>query len=393
MPLVAAGVTGGLVTASALGTTGLMSYLARRLLLPERKHVDDVRIRHVEADRITLSATPESVVPGRYGVWLPGGHLRIGDILAATGTSVTRVLETVDEGEPRPGPGRWNGWYYARDPGRDLGVPYRDVLIDSDVGELPSWLIDPEPGGDAATPTTPTSLATRAKASHGTWAVLVHGRGGRRPECLRAVPVLRRLGLTCLIPSYRNDWEAPPSRDGRYSLGLSEWRDVEASVRYALDAGADDVVLFGWSMGGAACLQLLDRSSLADRVTHVVLDSPVIDWAHVIRHQAATYRLPTAAASTLTHLIGQRWARLLVGVHEPLDVAQANWEHRADELRHRLLIMHSDADDLVPIEPSAALAAARPDLVCWRPWTLARHTQEWNLDPARWEDDVASFLG
>ena len=382
LALVVAGVATGLVTVSAIGTTGLMSYLARILLLPDHNLIDDVRIEGVQPGRIILSKTGDSVLPGRYGLWFPNGHLRVGDVLHTCDRSVTRSLTAIDAGVPQEGPARWNGWYYARDPGADLGMAYEDVVINSDVGELPAWVVTPdagEPGTDAA-------------PLRGTWAVLVHGRGGRRPECLRALPVLTGLGATCLISSYRNDPDAPASPDGRYNLGLSEWRDVEAGVRFALARGARDVVLVGWSMGGAAVLQMLDRSAQADAVSAVVLDSPVIDWGDVLRHHAREFRLPQVAATTLTHLIGQRWARRLVGVHEPLDVAQTNWERRADELRHPILLIHSGGDEVVPIGPSQVLAQARPDLVRWEPWTVARHTQAWNVDPVRWEAAVAGFL-
>lgn len=383
-----AGVATGVVTASAIGTTGLLSYLARMLLLPDRTEVDDVRIIDVGPDRITMSVTPDTVRPGRYGLWFAGGHLRVGDVLEATDEAVTRALTAVDAGQPVPGPARWNCWYYARDPGADLGMAYADATVRSDVGDLPAWVVPP-PAGAGDDDDHDDAATTR---EGGTWAVLVHGRGGARPECLRAVPVLTGLGMTCLISAYRNDVEAPASPDGRYNLGLSEWRDVEAAVRFALERGARDVVLVGWSMGGAAVLQLLDRSPLADAVRAVVLDSPVVDWGHVLRYHAGEYRLPQVMATTLAHLIGQRWARRLVGVHEPLDVAQTNWERRADELRHPMLITHSDADEVVPMAPSQALAQARPDLVRWEPWTYARHTQEWNVDPARWEAAVSGFL-
>ncbi len=375
---IAAGVT-GLITASAIGTTGFLTYLSRVLLLPDRNHLDDVQIQSVADDRITLSVTADTVVPGRYGIWFAGGHLRIGEVIQASPTSVTRVLEAVDAGVPQAGPARWNGWYYARDPLADLAMDYVDVVVPSQIGGLPAWLIPP-------------AGRTVADAPADRWAILVHGRGGERPECLRAVPVLSQLGLMCLIPSYRNDVGAPPSPDGRYNLGLSEWGDVEACVDFAMAHGAREVVLVGWSMGGAAALQMLDQSPLASVVSAVVLDSPVIDWGHVIRHHAAALGLPSAAARSVTRLIGQGWARRLVGVHRPLDVARTNWEDRSDELRHRMLLMHSQADDLVPIGPSAALAMARPDLVRWEPWTMARHTQEWNLDPSRWEGAVTSFL-
>jgi pimeloyl-ACP methyl ester carboxylesterase len=376
--VVAAAAGIGAAALSAVGSVGLATYLARRVLTPDRLKPDDVEILAVHEDSVTLRLTYESAQPGRYGLWLDGGrgHARVGAVLEIDEGAgfVRRVLEGVDAGELRVGPARWNQYYFGGAPADALGLPSRDVEIDSEIGILAAWEV---PAADIA---------------YGRWAILVHGRGARREECLRAVPVLHELGFTALIPMYRNDIGAPPSSDGRYSLGLSEWRDLEAALLYAVGEGAREIVLFGWSMGAAIVLQTLDRSWLSDRVTAVVLDAPVIDWADVLRHHGGLNKIPGPIESLSRVLIGRRWARRLVGVHEPLDVALTNWEHRADELRHRTLLIHSVDDEFVPVGPSVSLAAKRPDLVRFEPWREARHTKEWNVDPERWDAVVRDFL-
>jgi pimeloyl-ACP methyl ester carboxylesterase len=102
--------------------------------------------------------------------------------------------------------------------------------------------------------------------------------------------------------------------------------------------------------------------------------------------------MPGWLATVATGLMGDVRARRLVGVHEPLDVARADWVRRAEELRHPMLVIHSDGDDFVPVGPAVALAARRPDLVRFERWTVARHCREWNNDPDRWERAVAEFL-
>jgi len=369
------------VALSTAGTLGAATYFARKVLTPDRLRPDDTRILDVQDASVTLGLTVDTPQPGRYGLWLDGGagHARVGSVMALdeSAGSVRRVLEGVDSGRLQAGPARWNGYYFAGDPREALGLPFRDVEIDSENGILAAWEV---PG---------------AREDSGTdrrWAILVHGRGAARQECLRAVPVLHELGFTALIPMYRNDIGAPSSSDGRYSLGLSEWRDLEAALLHAVEAGAREIVLFGWSMGGAIVLQALDRSWLSSRVSAVVLDAPVVDWADVMRHHGALHRIPGKIGSLSRVLIGRRWARRLVGVHEPIDVALTNWEHRAEELRHRTLLIHSLDDEFVPAGPSISLAAKRPDLVRFEPWHVARHTKEWNTDPERWDAVVRAFL-
>ncbi len=379
----AAGAGVAAVALSAVGIVSAATYFARKIVTPDLLKPDDTQILGFEDDSVTLGLTPETEQPGRYGLWFDSGqgHARVGLVLDVDQASgrVRRVLEGVDFGDLRVGPARWNQYYFAGDPQDTLGLPSHDVEIASELGMLAAWEV-------------PADAELSAGGAKDRWAILVHGRGAERGECLRAVPVLHDLGFTALIPMYRNDFGAPPSPDGRYNLGLSEWRDCEAALLYAVDAGANEIVLFGWSMGGAIVLQMLDRSWLSDRVNAVVLDAPVIDWADVLRHHGALNKIPGPIGSLSRSLIGQPWARRLVGVHEPIDVALTNWENRAGELKHRTLLIHSLDDDFVPAGPSISLAAKRPDLVRFEPWQHARHTKEWNVDPQRWDAVVRGFL-
>ena len=111
-----------------------------------------------------------------------------------------------------------------------------------------------------------------------------------------------------------------------------------------------------------------------------------------LRHHAALHRVPAPVGHLGSALMGQHWAKRLVGVSESVDVARTNWVKRADELQHQILLIHSRDDEFVPVGPSEALAAARPDLVTFEPWSLARHCKEWNVDPERWERVVREFI-
>ena len=370
----AGGVVGSAVLAGA-GSLGAASYFARRVLSPDGEGPTDHVVHDLDDGLVTLSRTEESEVAGRYGLWDEGrtAHLRMGEICELTDTTVSREVLGVDFGEFVPGPARFNQYYYAQPPDVALRIPTEDVTVDAEIGELPAWLV---PGSGRAD----------------RWAILVHGRGALRFECVRAVRALHEAGLTVLVPAYRNDADAPRSLDGRYTLGLSEWRDVDDAIRYAVRRGARTVTLGGWSMGGAICMQVLAQSSLADRVTGVFLDCPVLDWDDVLRHHARVNNLPTSVALLARAVMGSDSVRWLAGVSESVDVAQTDWVRRAEELTHPMLVMHSVADDFVPIGPSRAVAEARPDLVSFEEWDIARHCKLWNTDSDRWERAVQDFV-
>jgi hypothetical protein len=365
------------VLGAAGGSVAAAAYFARKVITPDELQPDDVEIVRHDAETVTFALTPDTVLPGRYGVWLDGGagHARVGDIVGTDATSVTRRLVAVDRGRIEVGTARWNQYYYWDRPSVSLGLPDEDVSILSDVGPLPGWLVRPGSGSAGSD-----------------WAVLVHGRGARREETLRAVPVLRDAGWTSLVTAYRNDRDAPRGPDGRYNLGLSEWRDVEAAMGHAVSHGARRILLLGWSMGGAIVLQALDRSSLSDYVVGVALDSPVIDWGVVLRHHGRLHKVPGPLVRVATDLMGSSRSRRLVGVREPIDVARTDWVARADELRHPMLLVASDGDGFVPIGPAVALAGRRPDLVRFERWETAGHCREWNQDPERWERVLREFV-
>ncbi|MCY7413052.1 MAG: alpha/beta hydrolase, partial [Salinibacterium sp.] len=367
-------ITGGLFAATLLGAATLSVLLARAVITPPKKHIDDVRILGRDALTITLSATIDSLTPGRYSLWFSGdsGHAQIGEILRFDTQTVTRELIAVEFGDlSHARRGRLSGWYYLTPTA--LGYPFSEVKVATELGEAPAWLI-------------PSAVPSEQ------WMIGVHGRAVRRQEALRSVPVFREAGYDCLLISYRNDGDAPASSDNRYSLGDAEWRDVEAAMHFAREHGAEEIVLMGWSMGGATVLQALTRSPHAAVVTGVVLESPVVDWVTALQFQGVAYRLPAVLRLAVLALLSSRQTRWLTGQSSAIDLARMDLVARSAELNTPILLLHSDDDGFVPSTASRALAAARPDLVTYDWFTTARHTRLWNYDRDRWNANIRSWL-
>lgn len=365
---------GGAAVAIAAAAAAAVVIFARTVIIPPRKREQDVRILASDDATVTVSPTLDSLTPGRYSLWFnnESGHARVGEIISFGPTEVKRALLGVDFGDLSIAKrGRFSGWFYLRP--RELGYPFQDVEIETELGPAPAWLIP-------------------AERETGDWVIQVHGRGVRRAEALRAVPVFREAGYTSLLVSYRNDRDAPESPDHRYALGDTEWRDVDEALSYALAHGAKNVVLMGWSMGGATVLQLATRSANASVIRGIVLDSPVVDWITALEFQGVVNRLPAQLRRAVLATLSSDWGRVVTGQSQAIDLARLDFVHRAGELTWPILLIHSDDDGFVPATASRALAIARPDIVTYEAFATARHTKEWNYDSDRWNAAIAEWL-
>ena len=378
--ILGAGAAGAAAFSVVTATSALAAYFARRVVTPEKSRADDVSILAVIPNgpelQVVLDATPDTTVEGRYAIYFDGGraHAVVGRIIAYVpreGSITREVLEVVGGDLRTATRGWWSGSVYAHP--QELGLDAEDVTIELPVGPAPAWLMR-----------APNALAT--------WAIMVHGRGATRSEGLRAVPAAHLLGMNALLISYRNDGDAPYAPDRRYGLGVTEWRDVEAAIDYAVAHGAKDVVLFGYSMGGAITLQAADLARNRRHILAMVLDAPVINWVNVLAHQAQLNRIPDYVGRysqlMLSHPVGRR----ITGLAAPVDLKSMDWVSRAVELRTPTLVLHSVDDDFVPYEPTSELARRNPEMVTFEPFSKARHTKEWNVDPERWDNAVEGWL-
>lgn len=376
----------GVTVMAAIGASAAFlgaAYFARQVVVPKTTRKEDLSIGRVfhSADGmllVELPASPQMLAPGRYSIWFANGtgHACVGPVVASdpkAGT-VTRVIERVDSGDLLGATaGIWSAYVFSKPD--QLGLSYSDVEIPVEGGVAPAWKFEP---AEATKP--------------GAWAIHIHGMGGRRAGALRGVPVAVGCGYTSLVVSFRNDGEAPPSADGRYTLGQSEWWDVEAAVQYALDNGAQQIVLFGWSLGGAIALRLADLSSHSDRIVGLILDAPVMDWQTTLTVNAGASGLPRSIAALGLCLLQSPKMRWVTGLQDPIEFAHMDWLKRADEIKKPTLVLHGHGDPSTPFQVSQLIAGLRPDLLRLVPFDTVGHSHEWNVDPERWESAVVGLL-
>ena len=328
----------------------------------------DLELVAIEEGRVTLAVTPRAKEDGPWtkaGLWgleRANGYDQVGAILEINDREVTREFFGI-MGSPRVGEMvRLDSYAFTGDPQTALGLPFQEVSFSSPLGDFPAWFVD---------------------GSRSTWAIFVHGRDANREEALRMLPTVVDLGFPSLIITYRNDEGTPGSPDGFYQFGETEWEELEAAAKYALEQGAEELVLVGYSMGGAIVTNFLYQSSAAGRVLNAILDAPLLSFEALIDFQGRRRGLP----GPLTWL-----GKSIAGFRFDIDWGARDYLSRADELPVPILLFHGEADDKVPIKSSDRLAEARPDIVTYIRVPDATHVRSWNMDPDAYETAVRNFL-
>lgn len=324
---------------------------------------DPVEVKAVGKHQIALEKSTDTERPGYYGLEWEGGHAVLGPVISVRDDSVKRQLRSVS-GYLAPGieDAHLSTNVYAGNPHQALGLPYANVSVRSELGPMPAWLI---PGASS------------------TWAIVVHGINDTPQVGLRVAPTLHRLGLPTLLITYREDQGAPLSPDGFHHMGLTEWKDLEAAAKYALDHGAKHLVLIGYSMGGSLVTQFLEHSQLAPRTAAVVLDAPALNWKAILEFNAEEMGFPGFFALPVEWGIGAR--------------VDADWNsldavRHTDELHYPTLLFHGKEDQVVPIKTSEEFAEELPHWVTFYAVPKADHTQSWNVDPPLYDRRLRRFL-
>lgn len=332
---------------------------------------DDVQVVSVTDSRVTLKKGPDAGdnfdAPAKFAMAWKGGYGQIGPATVNSDGTVTRSLDVVEGTAPTVNQmAGIERSYWLGDFTKELGEPKQDVMI----GDFPAWYV---PNGV----TDPTQVA-----------IYVHGRDGIRENGLRFVDAVRDLNLPVLVITYRNDLGTPPDPSGRLGYGKTEWPDLDAAVAWALDKGANDIVLAGQSLGGGIVAAFLEKSDRADAVSKVVLDAPMLSLPMSVDYGART-ALPGGLGVPAPILWG---AKQVASWRFGVDWAAIDYLDNTDWLDVPALLTHGTADPTVPVTVSQTLKAAKPDLVTLVEFPNALHTESWNFDSARWNAEVAEFL-
>ena len=366
----------GVIAAAGAAVVALpVLYLARRLHHEgfsathgrAKRDALDLQVTAISDETVTLrtAARKPAIAPdasGRYRLEASRGSGYAGRVIDSNGVIAIR--------EYTPGPGEIRAGDYARldayghsvDPFEAHKIPFEDVTFSSPLGTFPAWYV---------------------AGKSDTWAILTHGKGADRREGLRLLPTLLEAGFHCLVITYRNDADCPPSRSASYSYGRDEWEELDGAAAYALAHGAKDLVLAGYSMGGAITLSFMANSAHAAAVSALILDAPMWHLERTVSHGARAAGVPLRVLAVSNRVAARRYG---------FRWRDFDYLGALPAIRVPILLFHGDADTLIPVELSDAAAALRPDIITYIRLPGAGHVRAWNMDPEAYRSAILEFV-
>ena len=189
-------------------------------------------------------------------------------------------------------------------------------------------------------------------------AVLVPGWGGYKfdEHLLQTLPVYHGAGYGVLMLDLRAQGE---SSGARRTLGYREVRDVRGALAWLQRQGyaLDQVVLHGWSMGGATAL----RAAPGTGVAAVVEEAGYADLPLLLKGKLPEFVRFGGLLEPAILLAGR-----LFPDFDPWDVVPKNDAAKLSDEGVPLFIIHSTGDEIVPYEQAKILAAAYPEASVWK---------------------------
>ncbi|MFM7322807.1 MAG: alpha/beta hydrolase [Armatimonadota bacterium] len=213
-------------------------------------------------------------------------------------------------------------------------------------------------------------------------AVLAHGYSSCRETMLPYLRILRRHGFAAVLCDFRSHgW----STGDMVTLGHKEHLDLEAAVRAARMLHPDlPVMLVGESMGAATALKVAsddpDIVAVVADCAFARLDDPIANRLRITFGEPLGARLVPGAAAEGARRLGV----------DPASVAPEEWIARIAP--RPVLLVHGEADRLIPVEHAHRLHRAGGDSV--ELWTVpgAAHARSIRTSPSEYARHLDAFV-
>lgn len=214
--------------------------------------------------------------------------------------------------------------------------------------------------------------------------IFSHGYGYNRQkmpfDSLKLAKKLSEEGYNILMFDFRNSGE---SQKGMTTFGYNEKNDLLSAVSFVSKMkNSKEVVLMGWSMGGATSIL---AGAEADEVTAVIADSPFADLEEYSSESFSYWTgLPPIVAALITRTTEFFYPELRTTEVKPY-LAARNFDNKG------LFLIHGKEDGAIPYKQSQQIHNSLPKSQIWLP-KEGGHIRTYKYNEEQYEEKVIDFL-
>lgn len=274
----------------------------------------------------------------------------------------------------------------------DFWSTFRFLVVGNRIGRK---LIDQKPAGDFKTHRLTTSdglileawelppdpaLTDSAPMPEMGILLMFHGHGSAKSALLNEAKAFNRMGYRVLITDFR----AHGNSEGEQSLvGLKEAADVKAAYDWAAQKGAQNIVLWGSSMGAATITRAMSDYDL--KPAKIILEMPFASMHHAVKGKLRIMGLPPEPLAPFLSF----WGGALNGAWA---FGYKPYEH-AKKITCPVLLQWGRLDPRVTEEETKLvldhLGSREKQLVIY---DSAAHESLYKVEPEKWLATVGGFL-
>lgn len=219
---------------------------------------------------------------------------------------------------------------------------------------------------------------TQAAANKGT-IVLFHGYSGSKSKMLQKAEVFDSLGYNVMMVDFMG---SGGSAGNQTTIGFYEAEEVKTCFNYVAESGAQNIILFGTSMGAVAIMKAVKDYNI--KPAALILECPFGTMLETVQARFKSMNIP-----------GFPMANLLVfwgGFQNDFNAFKHNPSEDAKSIQIPTLLLYGEKDDKVSRAETDTIFNHLKGSKTLKTYPLSGHEDYCLLYKEKWIDDINSFL-
>lgn len=209
--------------------------------------------------------------------------------------------------------------------------------------------------------------------------IIFHGYLGTKSSLLDRVPIFDSLGYNCLLIDFAG---AGGSEGNTCTIGYHEAVQVKAAYDYVAQQGAQNIYLYGVSMGAVAIMKALHDNDIPSKA--LLLECPFGTMYQTVEARFKTMGMPVFPMADLLVFWGGVQNDFNAFQHNPIDYARS--------IQVPTLLMYGAKDATVSIAETNEIFKNLPNQKTLKIFDNAGHENYLKLYKENWIQTVSLFL-